>query len=298
MRNLIVKSNRVVALVALVIPFIQVHAENCTGFCFPEGGAKMGGGTFEQYVPPRGVIDVPGDIPAGIKNLYVELNADDVSVDIDIQLYDIDNNQPLVGWNIGALIDSGSRASADYNGVSLEYSGYNGVVCGDRGHEYIKITGTTKNKLRMRMYGYKEGHAKVTYSYEGTQSSGIDAGKGSFQQQVPYRGIVEVPGDIPVGIKNLSIKLDSPVDVDIQLFDADANKPLVGWRIGALIDSSIPKSKQYNSVTIEYSGYDGDGAGKGNEYINITGVTRNSLKMKMYGYQAGTATVHYSWEAN
>lgn len=295
MKNLIVKSHRVVALVALIIPFTQIHAENCTGFCFPEGGAKMGGGTFEQDVPPRGVIDVPGDIPAGIKNLYVELNSD---VDVDIQLYDTDANKPLVGWNIGALIDSGSYASADYNGVSLEYSGYNGIVCGDRGHEYIKITGITKNNLRMKIYGYKAGNAKVTYSYEGTQSNGIASGSGSFNQQVPYRGVVEVPGEIPIGIKNLSIKLDSPVDVDIQLFDADANKPLVGWKIGALIDSSVPKSKLYNGVTIEYSGYDGDGTGKGNEYINLTGVTRNSLKMKMYGYQEGTATVHYSWEAN
>lgn len=284
-------------LITLLTSFAQVQAEDCTGFCFPEGGTSLGGGEFEQQVPSRAVIDVPGDIPAGIKDIYVELNSD---VDVDIQLYDMDTDTPLVGWKIGALIDSGKLASAEYNGVTIEYSGYNGIVCGDRGHEYIKITGVTQNTLRMKFYGYKEGKAKVTYSYAGSQTGGIPGGDGSFEQAVLKGEVIDVPGDIPAGIKDLNITLDASVDVDIQLYDADTDEPLVGWKIGALIDSSKIKSKPYNGVTIEYSGYNGDGTvfGKGKEYIKITGVTRNSLRMKIYGYQEGVATVSYSWQAN
>ncbi len=285
-----------ITLFTLLISLPQAQAEDCTGFCFPEGVTNLGGGEFKQQVPSRAVIDVPGDIPAGIKDIYVELNSD---VDVDIQLYDVDTDTPLVGWNIDALIDSGKLASAEYNGVTIEYSGYNGIVCGDRGHEYIKITGVTQNTLRMKFYGYKEGTATVTYSY-GSQTGGIPGGDGSFEQAVLKGEVIDVPGDIPAGIKDLNITLDASVDVDIQLYDADTDEPLVGWKIGALIDSSKTKSKPYNGVSIEYSGYNGDGTvfGKGKEYIKITGVTRNSLRMKIYGYQEGVATVYYSWQAN
>lgn len=273
--------------------FQHGFAQECTGFCFPEGSSQLGGGEFQQHIPPKGVIDVPGDIPPGIKNLYIELNA---QVDVDIQLYDIDHNQPLIGWKIGALIDSGKHASAEYHGITIEYSGYNGIICGDRGHESIKITGTTQDHLRMKLYGYKEGDATLTYSYEGEGSQSVPAGSGKFEQKVPHKELVEVPGDIPLGINNLYIRLNSGVDVDVQLFDTEANKALVGWRIGALIDSSRKVSKSYNGITIEYSGYNGDGISKGNEYIKITGITRNNLKMKLYGYQEGYATINYSWE--
>jgi len=294
MRYFILKTT--LGITFLLSTLTSLHAqENCSGFCFPEGGAAMGGGTFEQFVSSRAVVDVPGEIPAGIKNFYVELNAE---VDVDIQLFDADADIPLVGWNIGALIDNGSVASVDYNGVTIEYSGYNGIVCGDHGHEYIKITGTTRNKLQMKFYGYKEGQATVTYSYEGNQSGNRAAGNGNFKQQIPHKSLVEVPGDIPAGMKNLYISLTSKVDVDIQLYDADTNEPLVGWKIGALIDSSRVKSKLYNGITIEYSGFNGNGINKGNEYIKISGVTRNSMRMKLYGYQEGFATVDYSWEAN
>lgn len=273
----------------------SVTAQDCTGFCFPEGGSQLGGGEFQQHVPSKGVIEVPGDIPPGIKNFYIELNS---QVDVDIQLYDVDNNQALIGWKIGALIDSGKQTSAEYHGVTIEYSGYNGIVCGDRGHESIKITGTTKDHLRMKLYGYKEGDATVTYSYEGEGSRSIPAGRGNFEQKVPYKALVEVPGEIPSGINNLYIRLNSEVDVDVQLFDIDTDKPLVGWKIGALIDGSRKVSKNYNGVTVEYSGYNGDGISRGNEYIKITGITRNNLQMKLYGYQEGYATINYSWEAN
>jgi len=274
---------------------LNTFAQTCTGFCFPEGGSQLGSGTFQQYIPPKGLLEVPGDIPVGIKNFYVELTAE---VDVDIQLYDIDTNRTLVGWKINALIDSGKEMSADYNGVTIEYSGYNGIVCGDRGHEYIKITGTTRNNFRMKLYGYKEGQATVNYSYEGAQGAGIPAGQGSFEQQVPAKAVVAVPGDIPQGINNLSIKLSSDVDVDVQLYDVDTNTPLVGWRIGALIDSGRKTSKMYNGVTIEYSGYNGDVVSRGNEYIKLLGITRNRLQMKLYGYQEGYATIKYSWDAS
>lgn len=266
----------------------------CEGFCFPENLEALGGGSFEQEVSAKAVIEVPGVIPAGVKNLYVELNS---AEDVDIQLFDASaNNKPLVGWKIGALIDSGSRKSVDYQGVTIEYSGYNGIICGDRGHESIQVTGTTQNDLLMKIYGYKEGSATVTYSYEGNGTRSLPPGSGQFEQRVDKKAVVEVPGDIPAGIKDLYIALKSDVDVDIQLFDVDADKALVGWKIGAVIDSKNVKNKDYNGVNIEYSGYNGTGFKRGHEYIKITGLTRNTLRMKLYGYQEGYAEISYNWQ--
>lgn len=118
----------------------------------------------------------------------------------------------------------------------------------------------------------------------------------SFEQHVPFRALVEVPATLPVGIHNLTIELKSPVDVDIQLYDIENNKALIGWNNNALIESAQPSSAPYQGVTIEYSGYEGDG--DGNESINIVGRLPVTLKMKLYGYNSGQATVHYTYEAS
>lgn len=130
-------------------------------------------------------------------------------------------------------------------------------------------------------------------------------GNGKFKQYIKEKKTVDVDGIIPKGVKDLKIYLNSTNDVDVQLFDKDNGKALVGWNIGALIGDGATYAKTiYNGITIEYSGYNGDcgyeqctnGKSRGNEYIKITGITKNRLMMKAYGYVAGTADIKYSWK--
>lgn len=44
-----------------------------------------------------------------------------------------------------------------------------------------------------------------------------------------------------------------------------------------------------------YSGYNGVDGKKGHEFIEVEGTTPTILTMKAFGYQAGYATVNYSW---
>lgn len=121
-------------------------------------------------------------------------------------------------------------------------------------------------------------------------------GSGNFAQIINKDAFVNV-GTIPKGVGTLTIKLVSPSDVDIQVWDVDNNVPVVGWNIGAKIgDTGSVQTAVYNSVSVKYSGYNGDGTGLGNEYITLTGVTANRFLIKAYGFAAGTAAVSYSWK--
>ena len=59
-------------------------------------------------------------------------------------------------------------------------------------------------------------------------------GSGNFAQIINKAAFVDV-GTIPKGVGTLTIKLVSPSDVDIQVWDVDNNVPVVGWNIGAKI---------------------------------------------------------------
>lgn len=121
-------------------------------------------------------------------------------------------------------------------------------------------------------------------------------GSGSFNQPISKGAFIDV-GTVPVGVNNLTVSLKSTNDVDIQLWDIDSNKPIVGWNIGAMIGSfGIYEKTTYSGITVEYSGYNGDGTGLGNEYIKINGITKNRFLIKAYGYAAGNALVNYSWK--
>lgn len=275
---------------------LVVAAENeCAGFCFPATTAETGGETFEQAIPQRATVVIPGDIPVGVENLYIQLQA---ATDIDIGLRDQDTGKVLIGWKNNALIDSARLASKLYQGMTIEYSGYYGDGT-HRGNEYVKITGLTTAPLQMELYGYQAGVAEITYSYDNPQiANSPQSGEGSFEIAVPEGGTIEIPGDIPAGVKNFSMRLDAEQDVDIQLEDPDSQTLLIAWNSEALINSSQKIRKRYNGVVIEYSGYQGAGAPcvrQGEEYVTITGVTQNRLKMKLYGYEAGNAKISYTW---
>ncbi len=262
-------------------------------------GCEGGNGSFQQQINHYGndfenAITV-GTIPKDLTDVYIALESDK---DVDIRLYNA-NGEKIVHWPNG-LLSGGSKDSTHYNGITIEYSGYNGDGSG-LGHEYIKISGTTQNNFIMKAFGYEAGYAKVDYSWAGKEnctggSTPSTSGSGDFQQLIVEKDIVTI-GDIPPTINNLYITLKSDKDVDIQLYDKDDGTKIVHWPEG-LLNGSQKQNTTYKGMTIEWSGYNGDGTHFGNEYIKITGKTTRNLTMKAYGYQAGFAEVHYEWGKN
>ncbi len=68
-------------------------------------------------------------------------------------------------------------------------------------------------------------------------------------------------------MKNLYIELISDEDVDIQLYDKDDGVKIIAWPDG-ILRGRDRESTEYKGMEIEWSGYNGDGSGKGHEYIN------------------------------
>jgi len=288
--------NKKIEILSIGISII-VNTNLYAGFDFGgDNSCEGGSGTFQQQINHYGgdyenAITV-GTIPKDLKDVYISLKSDK---DVDIRLYDIDGTK-IVHWPNG-ILHGANKASTTYNGVTIEYSGYNGDGTG-KGHEYIKIMGVTQNDFIMKAFGYKAGYAKVDYSWAGKancddSSTPSASGSGDFEQQILKDAVVTV-GDIPPKVNNLYITLTSNEDVDIQLYDKDDGTKIIVWPDG-ILSGAKKQTTNYKGMQIEWSGYNGDGTGKGHEYIKITGETTCNLTMKAYGYRAGYAKVHYEW---
>jgi len=131
-----------------------------------EGCTKSGDGNFTQSIE-KDALSLVGEIPAGVPNVRIALTSDK---DLDIQLYGEDGTV-IVGWKPTGLL-SGARTDTiiEYNGMSIEWSGYDGTN-GNKGHEYIQITGSTTEALTMKVYGYEAGFADVSYSWHENNTS-------------------------------------------------------------------------------------------------------------------------------
>jgi hypothetical protein len=131
----------------------------------------------------------------------------------------------------------------------------------------------------------------------GGDGNGFDwgscSGSGSFQQQVVKDTNVEV-GEIPAAKEGIRIDLTCGNDVDIRLFDKESGDMVIGWMPGDTSQKSRV-TKQYRGTLIEYSGYDGVLGNRGNETIEIKGMTTRTFVMKAFGYASGYAEVNYSW---
>jgi len=120
---------------------------------------EIGSGDFVQYVPYQDTVTI-GDIPAGKTNIEIDLLASG-GRDVDVQVWD--GSTPVVMWPSG-LLNGPDEASVQYRGVTVTYSGYNGIG-GDWGHERITVTGTLRTDLTMKAYGYQSGTATVDYAW-------------------------------------------------------------------------------------------------------------------------------------
>ncbi len=260
-------------------------------FCNDSSDTGEGGnGTFQQQILKDDIVEI-GELPAGIEGISIELTS---SQDVDIQLDDKQSKKKIVHWPNG-ILNGPNKQITSYNGVTVEWSGYNGDGTGT-GNEYIKITGKTNRTFIMKAFGYQAGNATVDYSWTGgtaTDCNISETGGDTFQQQILNQDVIDI-GDIPPGVNDLFIKLISGKDVDIQLYDKDDGTKIVAWPDGVLNGAST-QSTNYQDMTIEWSGYSGDATSPGNEYIKISGKSTRNLTMKAFGYEAGFATVEYSW---
>ena len=134
--------------------------DNCSG-------ASDGTGHFEQAVLYKDTTLI-GAIPTNIDNLEINLTS---SSDIDIQLYGEDGTA-IIKWPDGLLAGANVQ-TIEYHGMQIEWSGYNGVG-GNRGHEYIKVSGLTTEILTMKVYGYQAGFADVDYSWGNGENNDTD----------------------------------------------------------------------------------------------------------------------------
>ncbi|MFW5444596.1 MAG: CAP domain-containing protein [Methylococcaceae bacterium] len=285
-------------LVFLIYSLLTFSSSTYAGFnfCQENSGNTGGRDTFQQQIPLNGVVEI-GELPIGVSGVEIYLTS---PVDIDIQLFDKETGQKLIHWPNG-ILSGAENQSFVYHDTLIEWSGFNGDGSG-QGNEYIKITGNldsstpTSRAFIMKAFGYKAGLADVNYSWNGASCEDSGSGNGSFQQQIIQNAVVEI-GSIPTGVNNLNIQLESPKDVDIQLYDADNGMAIIAWPNG-LLNSSTTESINYEGMEIEWSGYRGDGTNFGHEYIKISGETTRNLTMKAFGYASGLAIVNYSWGGN
>lgn len=291
------------------------------GFDWGEG-CLAGSGAFTQNLPVQLSYADVGEIPRGKWDIQVQLRA---SVDLDITLFDLEDiseeypeGKAIVAWcsgtgcNSGVLGMSSKPAEATYKGMTVKYSGYNGIN-GERGNEYIEITGETSTKMMMKAFAYKTGTAEVTYEWGESKSDcclKIGPCGGSFLQPIPLNNIITI-GEIPVGKSDVYINLRSTEDVDIQIYDMDdtsnysEGQAIVAWCAGfgcnkGVLNGSREESKFYPlnsrpSLLYTYSGYNGQNGQRGDEFIQIHGMTNRRLLMTAYGYKAGVANVTYSY---
>jgi hypothetical protein len=138
---------------------------------------------------------------------------------------------------------------------------------------------------------------------------GTSACGGTFTAAVSLGGTITV-GELPAGKKDIYASLQSPVDVDLQLYDLDETactgdrKAIIAHseeaadgscEKGTLGNNGSMESTTYKERVYEYSGCYGEGneATYGNEYIRVQGVLNTKLLMKAYGHAAGEAVVNY-----
>jgi hypothetical protein len=245
------------------------------------GSANGGSGTFSQAVATDETVEV-GSIPRGRSGVEIYLTCDE---DVDIQLFDKATGAMVIGWP-GGFAQPG-LGTTTYNGVDIEYSGWNGDGT-HYGHEFIKILDPTNRDFTMKAWGYRAGDATVDYLWAGSKTGGI----GTFAQAIATDEVAEV-GPIPAGLGGVEIYLTCDEDVDIQLFDKETGATVVGWPGG--FAQPGPGTTTYNGVDIEYSGWNGDGTNYGHEFIKILDPTNRAFTMKAWGYRAGNATVDYQW---
>jgi len=183
---------------------------NCSDSSTPNAS---GSGDFEQQIVSKDIVTV-GDIPPKVNNLYITLKSDE---DVDIQLYDKDDGTKIIVWPDG-ILNGHDKQTTSYQGMQIEWSGYNGDGTG-LGHEYIKITGETTRNLTMKAYGYQAGYANVHYEWGGddTTTPPVNKVKIKSVKATPSSGNTFAETNEDINFKVLTMGND--IKVYIHFFD-------------------------------------------------------------------------------
>jgi hypothetical protein len=200
-------------LLLLIISTLGVNGQ----FDFGGGsGSCDGSGSFQQQIQQRTRLIV-GDVPVGLEGLEIKLTS---SADVDIQL--TSGSIEVINWQ-GSVINEAEEVTKTWSSDSITYSGYNGDGTG-LGNEFVRFNDQVSNDYKMYAYGYDAGFATVDYSWTGkagcTAGGPDPSGSGSFSQSIG-QGAVVVVGELPAGLTDVYVRLDSTADIDIQLYDGD-----------------------------------------------------------------------------
>ena len=208
-----------------VVKYSWTGKDNCT----PKSKGK---GAFNQNIHQH-VSTTVGEIPKGISNLSVTLNA---ANDIDMQLFSA-SGKAIVSWKPQGLLSGPTQKSISYNGMKIEWSGYEGVN-GKKGNEYIKISGNITEALTLKVYGYETGEASVNYHW----GEKMDI-------EIEEKGLKSIPTGLFMRGKTKHSYCDlARGDVDggyCQIAWADL-EPVKGEYDFSLIDNALAKAKAYN----------------------------------------------------
>lgn len=205
-----------VILLRLVFGLITCTVTNAQHHFGEKSVSCVGGSSdsFEQQIQ-AGARLLVGDFPPGLIGLEIRLRC---SSDVDIQLDS--GSIEVVNW-AGSIITESSQVTKTWENNSITYSGYNGDGTG-LGNEFLRFNDVTRNAFQIYAYGYVAGSATVDYSWTGqancTGGGDNPSGTGTFSQRIT-EGTVTTVGEIPGGATDVYIRLDSTVDVDIQLTD-------------------------------------------------------------------------------
>ncbi|WEK54740.1 MAG: S-layer homology domain-containing protein [Candidatus Cohnella colombiensis] len=105
--------------------------------------------------------------------------------------------------------------------------------------------------------------------------------------------------DIPLGVVGLTMNISAGgADLDVRLFDLDANKYIVAYDAnGNAIDLSPTEGNSGKEITFTYKGMDINYTGYGGtaESITITGATTVRLQIRVAAFANGTGTGTYSY---
>jgi len=127
-----------------------------------------------------------------------------------------------------------------------------------------------------------------------------------------------IPGVIPKQRYNVSITLKATADLDINVFDVlntteyEEGRAIVAWcslangtcNLGVLGNNDDAAGTYYYQsnglapMWVEYSGYNGVASDTGHEWLKIEGETMTDMRMSVWAFATGSATLTYTWEGS
>jgi len=128
---------------------------------------ELGASSFNVYLQ-EGETATVGTIPSGVSNIFIQLDAGLIDVDLEIWEETEEGSQiPVLvyGNSESSQGDSEFQSTWSYNGLQFTYSGWTGVN-DQYGKEWITIEGTTNKEYTIKVKNYDvDTNAKVDYSW-------------------------------------------------------------------------------------------------------------------------------------